>query len=218
MQMTGYDALIVEFLEGVLNAGNDICRDAILNHLGNYRHAVSPGLHQELITRLDAMYAGGAIKGVVSPYEDRIPGISAASSSVESVLDFCRKYPLSLPENTEIPSAGAIAVSAMVIDLIAGGIVTLQHALSALISDASYSSKFWIVALLSNDPHLHSALPFATSKALLASRCSLSPQSIISATAHLAAELVERANSREVGWLASNVTFKVRILLKRVEF
>ena len=208
MQTTGYDALTVEFLEGVLNAENGICREAILSRLDNYRHAVSPILQQELTARLDAMYAGDAFAGVVSPYEYTIPGVTNAASSVESVLAFCKTHTLSLPESTEIPSAGAIAVSTMVIDLIAAGFATLQQALSALITDASYSSKFWIVALLSNHPHLHSALPLATSKALLASQCSLSPQSVIRASVHLAAELVERANSRELGSL---VTFKVRI-------
>jgi|TARA_B110000090_G_scaffold14087_2_gene14085 hypothetical protein len=208
MQTTGYDALTVEFLEGVLNAENGICREAILSRLDNYRHAVSPSLQQELTARLDAMYAGDAFAGVVSPYEYTIPGVTNAASSVESVLAFCKTHTLSLPESTEIPSAGAIAVSTMVIDLIAAGYATLQQALSALITDASYSSKFWIVALLSNHPHLHSALPLATSKALLASQCSLSPQSVIRASVHLAAELVERANSRELGSL---VTFKVRI-------
>ena len=219
MQMTKYDAPLVEFLEGLLNAENDICREAILSHLSNYRHAVSPHIEERLDERaIIRMDWGDVISGVVSPYEDRIPGVTAASGSVESVLAFCKKHALSLLERADAPSIGVIAVSTMVIELIAAGIVMLQHALTALISDASCSSNLWIVALLSNDSRLHSALPFATSKALHALQSSISPRSIICALVYSAAGLIERTCSHEAGWLSSSETLKVRIRLMRVEF
>ena len=219
MQMTRYDALLVEFLEGVLNAENDICRETILSYLSNYRHAVSPHIEKHLDTRASiSIYSGDVIAGVVSPYEDRIPGVTAASGSVESVLAFCKKHALSLLESADAPSTGVIAVFTLVVELIAAGIVMLQQALTALISDASYSSNFWIVALLSNESRLHSALPFATSKTLHASQSSISPRSIICALVYSAAELVQRTGSHEVGWLSSSETLKVRIRLMRVEF
>jgi hypothetical protein len=219
MQMTKYDAPIVEFLEGLLNAENDICREAILSHLSNYRHAVSPHIEERLDERaIIRMDWGDVISRVVSPYEDRIPGVTAASGSVESVLAFCKKHARSLLERADAPSIGVIAVSTMVIELIAAGIVMLQHALTALISDASCSSNLWIVALLSNDSRLHSALPFATSKALHALQSSISPRSIICALVYSAAGLIERTCSHEAGWLSSSETLKVRIRLMRVEF
>ena len=219
MQMVGYDAPLVEFFESVLNAENDICREAILSQLSNYCHAVSPRIKEQLGTRASiSEYSGHAISGVVSLYEDRIPGVTAASGSVESVLAFCKTRALSLLESADALPTSVMAVSMLVIELIAAGIVMLQHALTALISDASYASNFWIVALLSNDPRLHSALPFATSKALHASQSSVSPRSIICALVYSAAELTKRTDSHEVGWLSSSHTLKVRIRLMRVKF